>query len=291
MKKRVIFTLLLVAAALTDVSAQSGTDAESSLKPRKGDWQISLMLGKGQFFGSENLSFALPTWSPSGAMNDVGIDPDVSTVLKLGGEGTLNDNSLLNMAGVQFSYFVTDAWEINLSGAMDLNFSPSKDYEEGVVIDEKDPLLNTPNSRYIMGNVTDNWMVDVGANYHFTTRSGRVGVYIGAVAGFRMGTVQQELPYTGLTVEQPGSTDDESDPLELYFPSVSGATLTGMKFGAVAGAECVLVKGLVLGLEINPVTYCYSTLSISPKLTGRYRTSYSNVRAFSSPTLKLGFRF
>ncbi len=290
MKKRVIFTLLLVAAALTHVSAQSGTDAESSLKPRKGDWQVSLMLGKGQFFGSENLSFALPTWDGSGAMNDVGINREVSTVLKLGGAGTLNGNSLLNMAGVQFSYFVTDAWEINLSGAMDLNFSPSKDYEEGVVIDADEPQLNTPNSRYIMGNVTDNWMVDVGANYHFTTRSGRVGIYVGAVAGFRMGTVQQKLPYTGITIE-PSSPDEDPDPLELYFPSVSGATLTGMKFGAVAGVECVLVKGLVLGLEINPVTYCYSTLSISPKLTGRYRTSYSNVRAFSSPTLKLGFRF
>ena len=100
-----------------------------------------------------------------------------------------------------------------------------------------------------------------------------------------MGSVQQKYPYTGQTV------GDAGDPVELYIPSVTGGTLTGMKFGAVFGAECVLVRGLVLGLEINPVTYCYSTLSISPKLTGRYRTRFLNVRAFSSPTLKLGFRF
>lgn len=280
-KKRVI-TLLLAAAALTSVSAQTRPEAESSLRPRKGDWQVSLMLGKGQFFGSENLTFMLPTYT-GGVMDDVGTDAEISSVLKLGGEGVLNDNSLLNMAGVQFSYFVTDGLELNLSGAMDLNFTPSKDYEEGIAVDGS--LLDVPASRCILGNVTDNWMVDLGANYHFTTRNGRVGVYVGAVAGFRMGSVQQKYPYTGQTV------GDDNDPVELYIPSVTGGTLTGMKFGAVFGAECVLVRGLVLGLEINPVTYYYSTLSISPKLTGRYRTSFSNVRAFSSPTLKLGFRF
>lgn len=280
-KKRVI-TLLLAAAALTSVSAQTRHEAESSLRPRKGDWQVSLMLGKGQFFGSENLTFMLPTYT-GGVMDDVGTDAEISSVLKLGGEGVLNDNSLLNMAGVQFSYFVTDGLELNLSGAMDLNFTPSKDYEEGIAVDGS--LLDVPASRCILGNVTDNWMVDLGANYHFTTRNGRVGVYVGAVAGFRMGSVQQKYPYTGQTV------GDDNDPVELYIPSVTGGTLTGMKFGAVFGAECVLVRGLVLGLEINPVTYYYSTLSISPKLTGRYRTSFSNVRAFSSPTLKLGFRF
>ncbi len=280
-KKRVI-TLLLAAAALTSVSAQTRPEAESSLRPRKGDWQVSLMLGKGQFFGSENLTFMLPTYT-GGAMDDVGPDAEISSVLKLGGEGVLNDNSLLNMAGVQFSYFVTDGLELSLSGAMDLNFTPSKDYEEGIAVDGS--VLDVPASRAILGNVTDNWMVDLGAAYHFTTRNGRVGVYVGAVAGFRMGSVQQKYPYTGQTV------GDDEDPVELYIPSVTGGTLTGMKFGAVFGAECVLVRGLVLGLEINPVTYCYSTLSISPKLTGRYRTSFSNVRAFSSPTLKLGFRF
>lgn len=286
--KRRLLTALFAAATLT-ISAQPRSGAES-FRPKKGDWQISLTLGRGQFFSQEKMQFLLPTIDLStGAMADVGPGLAPEYILKIG-EGSVNNNSVVNMAGVQIKWFVADRWDLNLTAALDLNMTPSKDYEEGVAVGNGSSALDVPGSKYIYGNVIDNWMVDFGFNYHFLPRNDRLTVYIGAVAGYRMGGIQQRMPYTGIEVP---STDgsDTTDPIELYAPASSGGSLYGIKGGIVFGAEFAIARGLILGLEVNPVTYYYSFMRISPRLTGHYHASHHNLRAFTCPNFRLGFRF
>lgn len=292
MKKGLIITLFAAFAVLSS-SAQQGSGVES-FRPKKGDWQVGLTMGRGQFFSNESLTFLIPTVNSSGGMNPVGPGDTPSTYLKIGDANIMNNNSLVNMAGMHGKYFLTDRIDLNIVAAMDLNVTPSKDYQEGIGFsgsgsgfeaDVPDGSLDIPAQTAIYGNVTNNWMIDFGSNYYFHTKSERISLYAGAVAGFRMGSVQQVRPYTGEVV------GGGNDPIEMYSPSVTGGHMYGLKFGAVVGAEYSLAPGLILGLEVNPVTYYYSVLSIAPKLTGRYNASYSNVRAFTCPTLKLGFRF
>lgn len=293
MKKGLIITLFAAFAVLSS-SAQQGSGVES-FRPKKGDWQVGLTMGRGQFFSNESLTFLIPTVnSGTGGMDPVGPGDTPSTYLKIGDANIMNNNSLVNMAGMHGKYFLTDRIDLNIAAAMDLNVTPSKDYQEGINFngsesdfggDVPDGSLDIPAHKAIYGNVTNNWMIDFGSNYYFHTKNERISLYAGAVVGFRMGSIQQVRPYTGVEV------GEGNDPIEMYTPSVTGGHMYGLKFGAIAGAEYSLANGLVLGLEVNPVTYYYSALSIAPKLTGRYNASYSNVRAFSCPTLRIGFRF
>lgn len=288
--KRGLLITLFAASALT-LSAQTRSGVES-FRPKKGDWQISLTCGRGQFFSQDKMSFLVPSVNLStGVMEDIGTGLAPEYIMKIG-EGSVNNNSIVNMAGVQIKWFVADQWDLNLTAALDLNMTPSKDYEEGVEVGSAS--LNVPASQYIYGTVTNNWMADFGFNYHFLPKNDRLTIYIGAVVGYRMGSIQQRMPYTGIEIpsdDNGDGTPDSSDPIELYVPASTGGTLYGFKGGIVFGAEFSIARGLVLGLEVNPVTYYYSIMQISPKLTGKYSASYHNLRVFTCPNLRLGFRF
>ncbi len=291
MKRRLIIALCVAAACLT-MSAQDRGGAES-YRPKKGDWQVSLVLGRGQFFSTENMEFLIPSINTAtGEMMPVGPGVDPQYILKIG-EGTSNNfNSMVNMAGVQFRWFLHERIDLNFSAALDLNMTPKKDYMEGVTVDGG--ALDIPDSKYIIGKVTNSWMVDVGVDYYFFTKNERLSFYVGAVLGHRMGYIQESLPYTGIEVPSDNNGDgvaDSSDPIELYVPATTGGTLYGLKAGLVAGVEFTITPGLIIGLDINPVTYYFSVLSIQPKLTGKFLTPYHNVRAFTCPNLKLAFRF
>ncbi len=290
MKKRLISALIVAVSCLT-LSAQNRDGAES-YRPKKGDVQASLILGRGQFFSTDKMQFLIPSINTAtGEMLPVGSGVDPEYILKIG-EGNTNNNSVVNMAGVQVKWFVHDHWDVNFSAALDLNMTPKKNFEEGIEVDGGS--LNVPSSQYIVGNISNSWMVDVGTNYYFLPKNERIALYLGVVLGHRMGYVQQSMPYTGIEIPTDNNGDgvfDDSDPIELYIPAATSGVLYGAKAGLVAGAEFALAPGLVLGLEVNPVTYYLSVLTIQPKLTGTFITPYHNIRAFTCPQLKLGFRF
>ncbi len=293
MKKRLIFALIVAVSCLT-LSAQDRGGAES-YRPKKGDVQVSLMLGRGQFFSTDKMQFLIPSINmATGEMLPIGsavsgVTPEY--ILKIG-EGNTNNNSVANMAGVQFKWFVNDHWDINVSAALDLNMTPKKDFEEGFVVDNG--ALDVPSSQYIVGNISNSWMVDFGFNYYILPKNERLTFYLGPVVGHRMGYVQQAMPYTGIEIPVDTNGDgmnDSTDPIELYIPAATSGVLYGAKAGFVIGAECAVVPGLVIGLEVSPVTYYLSVLTIQPKVTGTFVTPYHNVRAFTCPQLRIGFRF
>lgn len=45
--------------------------------------------------------------------------------------GSLNNNSLVNIAGIEGKYFLSDNWDINFQFSMNISLTPKKDYVEG----------------------------------------------------------------------------------------------------------------------------------------------------------------
>ena len=45
--------------------------------------------------------------------------------------GSWNNNSLVNIIGLQGKYFLTDRWDVNLMFSMNIGVTPKKDFIEG----------------------------------------------------------------------------------------------------------------------------------------------------------------
>ena len=235
--------------------------------------------------------------------------------------GSLNYNNLVNIAGLQGKYFLTDRIDLNLMFSMKINITPGKDYVEG---DNTVPDMNIPAYKFIEARMTNNWMLALGSNYYFKTRNERVNPYLGGVAGFQMGRIETNQPYTGLTVNDntevsdpsagglPGNnlpsgnipgeslpgTDTGSDgnstdklPQQVYVPAGRAGQVFGFNVGAVAGIEYSFAPGLLLGIEVQPVSYRYNILQVCPKGLDRYSASNHDLKVFASAVLKLGIRF
>ena len=130
-------TILLLAAFVAPTWAQQtgGSKEGVVFAPRKGQWQVSLVLGNSGQFYNESTSYLLPQYTntggsiglPNGGTNNSG---DLNRYLNISG---LNDNSLVNIAGLQAKYFISDCWDINLSFGMNISITPKKDYIEGTI--------------------------------------------------------------------------------------------------------------------------------------------------------------
>lgn len=137
--------------------------------PRKGQWQVSLVLGNSGQSYNDNVSYLLPKYTntegsiglPNGGTDESG---NLNGYLNISG---LNDNSLINIAGLQAKYFVSDCWDINFSLGMNISITPKKDYLEGDY--ESVPDIIIPAQKYVNAQVTNNWYVSVGSNRYFKT--------------------------------------------------------------------------------------------------------------------------
>ena len=127
--------------------------------PEKGQWQISVFMGGGNKFYSENTnSYLLPSFTntsgsvglPNGSSNNSG---NLNSYLLIDG---LNGNSLTNILGFEGKYFLSDCWDINMQFSMDINLTPGKDYVEGEDMVE-DMII--PAQKYINAQMTNNWFV------------------------------------------------------------------------------------------------------------------------------------
>ncbi len=222
--------------------AQPEEGCECMFAPQKGQWQIDLTLGQGQFFNDiSGLYYLLP--NADGGSIGVGLNVQAlgnQEILGLGNDnisadlstyvlniGSLNRNSLVNIVGLQGKYFVADRWDINLLAAYNVNMQPKKDFIEGAFTD--DANLNVDHidpsrvnvrvgvgdiyaHRAILGTVTHSLMTQIGSNYHFDTKNPRIFPYIGVMGQFKLARIEAYYPYTGQTVDDDtnfgGTTND-----------------------------------------------------------------------------------
>lgn len=288
--------LLLSVCTVAPLMAQQYDSKDMSFRPKKGQWQVSVVLGSGSNF-NQNTNYLLPKYSTVDMAPGIGIggsgnqSADPGLYLNL---GDWNNNSLVNIAGIQGQYFISDHWSLSLMFSMNINLTPKKDFIEG---DNSIPSMVLPNYRYMEGRMTNNWMVNVGGNYYFKTGNERINPYLGVQVGWQMGRIETTTPYSGVYVDDSGQILDSNndntgkDPIEMYLPNSRAGQIHGLQVGAIAGIEFSLCKGLVLGAEVQPFAYRYDLLQVCPKGMTAYQADHHNFKLFSMPNIKIGFRF
>ena len=304
-------TILLAAVLAAPVMAQSDGRSKKDgvvFGPQKGQWQISLMLGGGDSFYDDNLgSFLLPRYNnfggsiglPNGGTGGVVDGPGdafngansgyLNDYLNISG---FNDNSLVNIIGLQAKYFFTDCWDINFSLGYNISITPKKDFIEGDT--EIDDMV-IPSQKYINAQATNNWYANVGVDRYFKTRNARINPYVGATVGFQMARIETTEPYTGKIINDPDASEDGDEDTYIdqavYLAAGKVGQMFALKGALVAGIEYSLTPGLILGFEMQPVAYRYDIIQIAPQGFDKYNVSHHNIKLFDMPVLKLGFRF
>jgi hypothetical protein len=316
-------TLLLIAMMSAPLMAQTISSKKCDgvmFAPQKGQWQISMFLGGGNKFYSENTSYMLPSFTNTGGTVGIGGNYSNSNGNQTGYLNNyllidgLNGNSLTNILGFEAKYFVSDCWDINMQFSMDINLTPSKDYVEG---DNTVSDMIIPAQQYISARMTNNWYVSVGSNRYFKVSNPRIHPYLGAAVGFQMARIVTNEPYTGDTYndgingdvvpgnpgvnapEGSGNHDvntntgvGENDlPSQVYLAGSRAGQAFGIKAAGVAGIEYSVAPGLVLGFQFQPLAYRYDVIQVCPKGFDQYNASHHNIKIFDMPVLKLGIRF
>ena len=310
----ILLSALLVPAAMLAQEACGGTEC-ASFAPKKGQWEVSLMLGKSNTFYNENTTYLLPEFGLAhGALGlPNGGEPGVSGSI---GSGFLNEylnidgfngNSLVNILGVQGKYFWQDCWSVSFSGGMNIGVTPKKDYIEAEVLDknlETGQITNQlPASKYINATATNNFFVNAGIERYFRTKNKRISPYVGASVGYQMARVETREPYTGLMVDidnmttmpNPAFGDDSYEGTlveqQVYIPAGKIGQMFAIKGAAVAGVEYSLMPGMFLALEFQPLSYRYDVIQIAPQSFGHYNLCHHNIKIFDMPTVRIGYRF
>jgi hypothetical protein len=197
MTKRLVIVAAMMTfcgGAIAQDEGTSGGGFSSGLSINTNNkYQISLLLGNQVMF-DQNLTYLTPKYS-----NDAGV------AIGLPGTNSQSENpisyirfndlgqgNLVNMAGVQFTYFLTDGIDINASFGMDLRSTPKKDFVEGEQI--KDMAIQ--GQKWIEGQFQNNWLLTLGGNYHFTVSNEKIDLYAGLQFGYQHGHINTYTPYT-----------------------------------------------------------------------------------------------
>lgn len=311
----ILLSALLVPAAMLAQEACGGKEC-ASFAPKKGQWEVSLMLGKSNTFYNENTTYLLPEFGLAhGAIGlPNGGEPGkegaigsgfLNKYLKIDG---FNGNSLVNIVGVQGKYFWQDCWSVSFSGGMNIGVTPKKDYIEANVLDQNlqtgEITNQLPASKYVNATATNNFFVNAGIERYFKTKNKRIFPYVGASVGYQMARVETREPYTGLMVDidnnmttmpNPGFNEDSDHGTlveqQVYIPAGKIGQMFAIKGAAVAGVEYNLMPGMFLALEFQPLSYRYDVIQIAPQGFGHYNLCHHNIKIFDMPTVRIGYRF
>lgn len=308
MIKRLYTLILLAFVAAPTLWAQAPECCKKdgvSFAPKKGQWEFSLVLGGGDSFYSEYTGYYLLPSVRGGVSSSIGLpngssdqSGELNDYLHIGG---FNDNSLVNIIGVQAKYFFSDCWDINFSAGLNIGITPKKDYIEGEYAEIDPTQLQIPSQKYVNAQVKNNWYVNVGIDRYFRTANRRIHPYVGAVVGFQMARIDTKEPYTGRMVYDEDLADgsvgdadiDDSESTEeaVYLAPGKVGQMMGIKAAAVAGIEYGLADGLFLALECQPLAYRYDIIQIAPQGFDKYNLSHHNIKLLDMPVVKIGFRF
>lgn len=197
MTKRLVIVAAMMTfcgGAMAQDEGTSGGGFSSGLSLNTNNkYQISLLLGNQTMF-NQNLTYLTPKYSNDAgvAIGLPGTNSQSENPISFIKFNDLGQGNLVNMAGVQFTYFLTDGIDINASFGMDLRSTPKKDFVEGEQI--KDMAIQ--GQKWIEGQFQNNWLLTLGGNYHFTVSNDRMDLYAGLQFGYQHGHINTYTPYT-----------------------------------------------------------------------------------------------
>ena len=306
-KKLSIFLVAVLAVASSLTAQPIERSGSAQFAPRAGQWQVNLVLGRGMFFEQENSTYLLPhvvsetdMGLPGGETKNGSGDPAYWFHI-----GSLNNNSITNVAGIQGKYFVTNRIEVNGMFSMDIGVQPQRSYTEGVespagvpghpyITIDGEPVVGLLGGyQYVRGRLTNNWLATIGSNYYLNNCNGRIFPYFGVLGGFQHARIQVTMPWTNEVYTDPEA--DHGDPhgsvwADEIFAYARAGEVFGITGAITAGIEYNLLPGLNFAFEVRPVSYMYS-LGRMYREGLNWNANAHSVRFFAMPQLKIGIRF
>lgn len=310
----IALTILMTVPAM----AQPKESCECAFGPKKGQWEISLNLGRGQFFNDANgLYYLLPAEDGTaigvgsnahtlemvaGTGNDH-VSADIATYVL--NTGSMNANSIINIAGLQAKYFISDNWAISFGGAYNMNMQPGKDYQEGqkTMIDPDagyDPsditgkvdIWDIYSQKAVLGVTSNSGIANLGFDYYFhIKRAPRVTPYLGVLGQFKIARIDSYYPYTGQKIWNDVETEHLSwEEADVYRSNRAGNAM-GFVVAVNFGVDFSVTENLILGINVAPVAYQYNLIQLQVMGQDTYNVYNHNISVFKYPQLKFGFRF
>jgi len=229
-------------------------------------YQISLLLGNQTMF-NQNLTYLTPKYSNDAgvAIGLPGTNSQSENPISFIKFNDLGQGNLVNMAGVQFTYFLTDGIDINASFGMDLRSTPKKDFVEGEQI--KDMAIQ--GQKWIEGQFQNNWLLTLGGNYHFTVSNDRMDLYAGLQFGYQHGHINTYTPYTD--ADYAYLTESAAN-LEAAAASAASA-LADAQSSALAAEALKTFAG-------NNYSTAYETYTEWSKTTANNKVTLDNAQAY-----------
>lgn len=308
-------------------TAQPKESCECAFGPKKGQWEISLNLGRGQFFNdAKGLYYLLPAEDGTAIGSDAHtlemvagtgndhVSADIATYVL--NTGSFNANSIVNIAGINAKYFFTDNLAISFGGAYNMNMQPGKDYIEGErTVSPSDLGKESYDVSYIEGKVapgdiygqkavlgvtSNSGIANLGLDWYFhIKRAPRVTPYLGILGQFKIARIDSYYPYTGQIIhddidkvieDQYKDQDLKYEEVDIYRSNRAGNAL-GFAVGVNFGVDFSVTENLILGINVAPVLYQYNLVQLQVMGQDTYNVYNHNISVFKYPQLKFGFRF
>ena len=268
MKKLLLITLLFsasfvaVAQEETQEETQEEVQENNNYRPKKGSYTVSILMGRGNHI-NEGSTYIGSSFAVSGQA------PSVNTI-------STNDNSVVNMAGVEGKYFIEDKMAISLTGAFTFRSTPSAVNIPSVT--DASGVTVMPGYNSVIGEDRYDAHLAVGLQWYLKLKSPKLIPYVGFSLPFdyaRTSTFDPTVNLNGNTV-----------PLGLKHIELFGIGVQG-----VAGLDYYLSEDLFIGFDVKPLSYNYVMNSKKPQAgaIGR-RAKNSTLSFFGQYFFKIGFK-
>ncbi len=255
MKKAILIMIISLLSSQV-IIAQS----DSSYNPKKKSLTVSLLLGKGAYLDT-------------GSARDLGVNtvdgaaPYYSTLDN-------NNNSLVNMVGLEGKYFITNKMAITFTGGVTYRNTPEQINIPGVVSTDGQVLV--PSYSAVIGEDDIDVHVAPGVQWYFQLKRPRLLPYMG---------VSLPFDYSRTSVFDP-----TVDPDTINY-GIRHVELFGLGVQGVAGLDYYLTNDLFIGFDVKPLTFNYLVNNKKPRAgtLGRKAENYT-FSFFSQYIFKIGFR-
>ena len=265
-------------------------DAPASFAPSAGDFSGALLLGRGNFLTSGVTVPSSPYYKSSGSSSWV-----VNSQNPYANNVDATDNSVSYIVGIEGRYFITDRIAAKLSGGAIFRNTPSFDNLPGYIpLDPNGVPTSTaawlPAYDAVIADEQADVSVNVGGEYHFTTKYSRLFPYVGLTLPFLYARRSAYDPT--INVGDLANPTDPTEPDYIIEVGVRRAEIFGTGFQAVAGFDYYIAEGLYFGVETKPISYLYMYSGKNPAPGLESLDAKSITWSFLTQTfLKLGIRF
>lgn len=179
-------------------------------------------------------------------------------------------NSLVNMVGMEFKYFLSDGLALKFIGGGQTSYTPAQNAIPGTSDGSYDPTTDIPAFAEVEEETVNQYLFQVGADKYFIKNN--VALYGGGVVGFRYGSAQAK------SISETSSGTSISEVYGYY-----GALNCGAEYGTA--------EGLFVGLEIQPVSLSYNVGTIEPVPGASQTSTNTTFGFFVYPMLRVGVNF